>query len=144
MVELHQDVCRIKVQAAILDPVHDAAEVMYKGIPVVRRGDDGGQPGERGVHARPAYLFAWPFVAWHGLAALRTRRFSAVKALVAATLVALVLNANFYRRNWALFGSPLGPRSSDLDGAEHYVNERLSAGIFVVNILRNAALEAVS
>lgn len=78
-----------------------------------------------------AYIYLAPVVLWFTWRMARQRQFA---SLIAAGCIALSLNAPFYLRNMAEYGSPLGARQ---DG---YFNDELSPRVLLSSLARNAGL----
>lgn len=87
-----------------------------------------------------AYLFGWPFLLWLGLSGLRARRVYVWKSLAVIAIVALTINTNHYRRNFDLFGSPLGPAEADRLGQGFYANEKFGLRVTALNVAKNISL----
>ena len=86
------------------------------------------------------YLLAGPFLLWLGLVLWRRDRGRALAMGLMVGLVAVTMNAGYYRRNVELFGQPLGPGPGP--GVPYvYTNAALSVGTTVSNAFRNLALE---
>ena len=82
-----------------------------------------------------AYVLGPPLVAVLGLyGAFAWRRPARTAgALAAIGLLAVLVNAGHYARNWELFGSPVAP-----PGQETHINARLGLDILGANLLRNS------
>jgi hypothetical protein len=85
------------------------------------------------------YLYVFPFLAWAGLALLRSARRRALRPLALAAGAALALNLGFFSRNVSLSGGPLGPGR---EGDNAYVNALFTPAALASNVARNLALEA--
>lgn len=89
-----------------------------------------------------AYVYAAPLAAWLAFGLFRGRGRRAWAPLLAAGAAALLLNAGYYARNVALFGSPLGvDRGGRVEGYK-FTNDVVSAPALVSNVARNLALHA--
>ncbi len=92
-----------------------------------------------------AYLFALPFFVWFIAAACRGNFRRGCALVVAAAAVALALNAPFYGRNLATYGSPLGPSVVRTSGGQFKsTNSLYRPSVLGSNIVRNAALQLAS
>jgi hypothetical protein len=89
-----------------------------------------------------AYL-ALPFVLWIALGMLRRGGASNVPRLLAVGALALGLNAGLYARNFAVFGSPLGP-SDEGSPSLRYLNDSLTPALFASNVVRDVGLNFVA
>jgi hypothetical protein len=87
-----------------------------------------------------AYFFAFPFLAWLGVAlvAAAPRRAWASLALMAALGAALA--GGHWSRNVAVYGKPLGPGAEGDRGELTYAMERRDPAALASNVVRNAAL----
>ena len=88
-----------------------------------------------------AYLFVAPLLLWFAsLIAVR----DGARNLTVAALAILVLNAGLYARNFATFGSPLGPGSEQTSqGSVTYTNSTFGPRALASNVIREAALQLV-
>lgn len=85
-----------------------------------------------------AYVFAFPFVAWLVIFALRQRDRRILLLTGLTMMIALLANAGHYARNYDLYGKPLGPGSEG--GAFSYANQTLSPSVLASGVLRNVGL----
>jgi hypothetical protein len=91
--------------------------------------------GTAAVLGLPFLLVLWPW-------AMRPR-WMVVRNGVLAALAAVALNAPHAARNWAAFGSPLGPPtpgSATGDARDNLVNQTMSMEVFASNVVRNLSL----
>lgn len=85
-----------------------------------------------------AYIYAFPFMAWIGLSALKPFQSRKIALIGLAALLAFALNFRHYTRNHYLYGHPLGPRN---EGPQYgYVNETFSLASVTSNVIRNISL----
>jgi len=95
-----------------------------------------------------AYIYAFPFCVWLGVALLRRVRvlrwrLGAVVGVM--LLLAALLNAGHWTRNQRLYGSPLGPAAEEPQtGKFKYSNDAFTPGVLASNVMRNVALELQS
>ena len=85
-----------------------------------------------------AYVFAFPFVAWLLLSSFRQGDRRKIVLVGAALVLAVMVNAPHYVRNFELYGSPLGPGSEGGDFV--YTNQLVTPAAITSNIVRNAGL----
>ena len=84
------------------------------------------------------YVFAAPFVIWIALAQFRRDRVAAVKVAALIGALVLLINTGQYARNYAQYGSALGPPG---EGEGYlYQNELHTPAALVSNLIRNLAL----
>jgi hypothetical protein len=95
----------------------------------------GGSLGLAMLTKGTAWLFAFPFLAWHASGLLRDERARALPKLAAAALVAIALNAPHLARNLAAFGHPLAEERKLLASETHAPSAILS------NVVRALAVE---
>ncbi|HEV2528501.1 MAG TPA: hypothetical protein VGT61_08650 [Thermomicrobiales bacterium] len=88
------------------------------------------------------FLFAGTVVAALGLLVLGRHRWRIVLMGIAGGLTVIVLNAPFWLRNHALYGSPLGPGQESPPGQTwgRYTNDDLSLDTLISNVVRFLAL----
>jgi hypothetical protein len=85
-----------------------------------------------------AYIYAFPFMAWIGVTALKPFQSRKIALIGLAVLLAFALNFRHYTRNHYLYGHPLGPRN---EGPQYgYANETFSPAPVTSNIIRNISL----
>jgi 4-amino-4-deoxy-L-arabinose transferase-like glycosyltransferase len=84
------------------------------------------------------YLFVFPFLIWACAALLRRLSLRSVGPLTIVAAAALILNLAFFSRNFALYGSPLGPGR---EGENAYVNGVFTPLALASNVVRELALE---
>jgi hypothetical protein len=80
-----------------------------------------------------AYIFAFPFIIWLLSAGLKTNRHKFLKSVIVVGVIAVSLNAGYFWRNYALWGSPL---TTDQD---KLTNDRISLTGTLSNVTRNIA-----
>jgi 4-amino-4-deoxy-L-arabinose transferase-like glycosyltransferase len=85
-----------------------------------------------------AYLYAFPFLVWIALELARRPWRRAAIAVLCIVIPSILLNASHYWRNFELFSSPLGSKSSQ------YTNAHVGAAVLASNMLRNLALQLAS
>lgn len=102
----------------------------------------GGALGMALLTKSTAYLFAFPFLVWFGLAGLRSRRWSLWKPAVIMGGIVLVLNAGHFERNLGLYDSPLGPGQEGPPGTRYgkYTNDAFTVTTLASNVVRTLAL----
>jgi hypothetical protein len=86
-----------------------------------------------------SYVFLASFLVWFAVAEIRSRRGQALKIAGVAMVLAALINAAHYGRNWALFGSILGPPG---EGNLTFANDAHSPPVLLSNVTRNLALHA--
>lgn len=86
------------------------------------------------------YLFAFPIMVVYAVRRWQHSRTAFLRPLIIIAALALLLNLPHYARNFAAFGSPLGPAEE----TRLYRNERFGADVLVSNLSRNLALHFVS
>lgn len=86
------------------------------------------------------YLFAFPIMVVYVVRRWRHSRAVFLRPLILIAVLALLLNLPHYARNFAAFGSPLGPAEE----TRLYRNERFGADVLLSNLSRNLALHFVS
>lgn len=83
-----------------------------------------------------SYIYLFPFAVWFGILVLRQFRSARVwKAVLLASVLIVLLNAGHVIRNFQAFGSATGPE------AHLYLNDAITPGYFLSNLVRNVALE---
>lgn len=87
-----------------------------------------------------ALVFAPPLSIAAALLWPRNRPLRLVRYGLAASALALLLNAGHFARNARLFGTPLGPTAEAPPNGFKYANERFGPTVTVSNMLRNVAL----
>ncbi len=88
-----------------------------------------------------AYIYAFPFVVWIGLALAKSRRAKGLQLILLILLSALTVNLGHYIRNGDLYGNPLGPGQEEHDGAlVGYANELFTVPSVTSNVIRNLGL----
>jgi 4-amino-4-deoxy-L-arabinose transferase-like glycosyltransferase len=102
----------------------------------------GGSLGLAMLTKGTAYIFAFPFLVWFGLSGSRRSCRRLWKPALIVTTVALAINVGYYARNFALFGSPIGPREEGTPGVGlKLTNDILTVSTLVSNSAKNLALE---
>ncbi len=86
------------------------------------------------------YLFAFPIMVVYAVRRWQHSRTAFLRPLIIIAALALLLNLPHYARNFAAFGSPLGPAEE----TRLYRNERFGVDVLVSNLSRNLALHFVS
>jgi len=85
------------------------------------------------------FAVAAPFLLWLLLDLVRHRAWRSMAGLaLLGTGVMMLLNAPDFSRNYRTFGSPLGPASG------HVGNARITAGVTLSNLVRNATLHTAT
>ena len=87
-----------------------------------------------------AYLFAFPIIALYAIRRWQRSRAAFLRPLILVAALALLINLPHYARNFAAFGSPLGPAEE----TRLYRNQRFGADVLISNLSRNLALHFVS
>jgi 4-amino-4-deoxy-L-arabinose transferase-like glycosyltransferase len=87
-----------------------------------------------------AYLYAFPFTAWVGLALIRSRHAKGFALIAVIVATSLVINAGHYARNYELYGSPMGPGQEG--GSFRYSNDAFTISSAASNVVRNVGLHA--
>ncbi|HKQ36633.1 MAG TPA: hypothetical protein VJ063_01070 [Verrucomicrobiae bacterium] len=90
-----------------------------------------------------AMIFGLPVAVWIGASAVRTLGIKrAVRWGTAVMLIVLTINAGFFVRLTAAFGSPLGPRANK--GGPPVANTLFTAPALASNLIRNTAMHLAS
>jgi hypothetical protein len=85
-----------------------------------------------------AYIYAFPFFGWAAICILRSRDRRRILSLAVALALAFVINAPQFARNFAHYGSPLGPTG---EGPGYtFANDVFTAAGTTSNIVRNIGL----
>lgn len=90
------------------------------------------------------YIFAFPFLIWLSISAIRNYRSEGIRLLGIIAFSVIAINLGYFIRNYDLFSSPLGLTQENLVG--HYTiqykfsNEIFSPPEFLSNVVRNIAI----
>ncbi|MEW6505318.1 MAG: glycosyltransferase family 39 protein [Chloroflexota bacterium] len=87
-----------------------------------------------------AYLFGFPIMTAYAIRRWRQSRAAFLRPLILVAALALLLNLPHYARNFATFGSPLGPAEE----TRLYRNQRFGVDVLLSNLSRNLTLHFVS
>ncbi len=87
------------------------------------------------------YIFALPFLLWFVFSLIWKARLSAIRPLATVAMIVLLLNAGQYIRNYALYGTPLGPGEETMLGiTRRYNNDIYTVPVVMSNALRSFAI----
>lgn len=88
-----------------------------------------------------AYIYAFPFLAGFVFSELKTLRLMRlVKFLSIMLFIIFIINFGHYRRNFQLYGHPLGPCQEEHANNCKYRNEVFTLSSLISNIIRNISL----
>jgi 4-amino-4-deoxy-L-arabinose transferase-like glycosyltransferase len=88
-----------------------------------------------------AYIYAFPFILYLGLYALKKLRTGALKYGAIIVVVALAIATGHYSRNYSLTGSPLGTGQESEGYVAKFSNEAFTPSVFLSNVSRNIATQ---
>lgn len=83
-----------------------------------------------------SYLFTFPFLVWFTIRGYNRYKFNILKYLFIISTLVLLVNGNFYYRNYQLFNSPLAPQFI----IETQKNASVSVKSISLNIIKNLCL----
>ncbi len=87
-----------------------------------------------------AYPYLAPFLLWIALALFIRQPKRATGLLAVVALVALALNLGYFERNYAFYGSPLGPGQEGADNSFKYINDSFDLSSLSSNLVRNLSV----
>jgi 4-amino-4-deoxy-L-arabinose transferase-like glycosyltransferase len=85
-----------------------------------------------------ALVYVLPLIIYYGFSIINKLKIKAWKPLLIVLALALIVNLNHFRRNYQLYGSPIGVEKTE--GGEEYFNQVFSPAMLISNIVRNIAV----
>lgn len=87
-----------------------------------------------------AYIYALPFLAWYIAPLLKKPALKCWKPAAIIVVIAVMINAGHYYRNFNLYGNLLGPGTEGSAGSFTYANDVFTPASVFSNVLRNLAV----